>query len=126
MLTETDEAGGGSRGRTRQTEPQTRKGTRYRKPHRHSVWPKNECDDPQVLTETDEAGGVSRGRTRQTEPQTRKGTGYREPHSAVTPYTCETEIPFGLQMSDCSDYAMSSARASVSGMAWWPNGMEVR
>ena len=45
--------------------------------HRHSVWPKNECDDPQVLTETDKAGGGSRGRTRQTEPQTRKGTRYR-------------------------------------------------
>jgi len=29
-------------------------------------------------------------------------------------------------MSGCSDNAMSSARASVSGMAWWPNGMEVR
>jgi len=29
-------------------------------------------------------------------------------------------------MSGGSDNAMSSARASVSGMAWWPNGMEVR
>ena len=62
----------------------------------------------------------------QTEPQARKRTGYRKPHSAVTPYTCETEIPFGRQMSGGSDNAMSSARASVSGMAWWPNGMEVR
>ena len=86
----------------------------------------NECCDPQVLTETDEAGGDSRGRVCQTEPQTRKGTGYREAHSSVTPYTCETEIPFGRQLYGGSDNAMSSARASVFGMAWWPNGMEVR
>ena len=59
-------------------------------------------------------------------PQTRKGTGYREPHSAVTPYTCETEIPFGRQMSGGSDNAMSSVTANVFDMAWWPNGMEVR
>ena len=59
-------------------------------------------------------------------PQTRKGTGYREAHSSVTPYTCETEIPFGPQMSDGSDNAMSSATANVFDTAWWPNGMEVR
>ena len=37
---ETNDAGGVSRWRTRQTELQTRKRTRYRKPRRHSVWPK--------------------------------------------------------------------------------------
>ena len=47
-------------------------------------------------------------------------------HSSVSPYTCETEIPFGRQMSNGSDNAMSSATASVFGMAWWANGMEVR
>ena len=98
----------------------------YRKPHRHSVWPKNACVDSQVRAETDQAGGGSRGRTRQTEPQTRKGTGYREARSSVTPYTCETEIPFGPQMSGHSDNARLSARTNVFGMAWWPKGMEVR
>ena len=63
----------------------------------------NECIDPQVRAETNDAGGVSRGRTRQTEPQTRKRTRYRKPHSSVSPYTCETEIPFGRQMSGGSE-----------------------
>ena len=46
--------------------------------------------------------------------------------ASVTVFICETEIPFGQQMSGGSDNEMSSARASVFGMAWWPNGMEVR
>ena len=90
----------------------------YRKPHRHSVWPESAGGDSQGRAETDEAGGGSRGRTRQTESPARKGTRYRNTHSSVTPYTCEAEIPFGLQMSGCSDNAMSSAKASVFGMAW--------
>ena len=49
-----------------------------------------------------------------------------ETHASVTPYTGETEIPFGPQMSGGSDNAMSSATASVFDMVWWPNGMEVR
>ena len=49
-----------------------------------------------------------------------------ETHASVTPYTCETEIPFGRQMSGGSDNAMSSVTANVFDMAWWPNGMEVR
>ena len=55
-----------------------------------------------------------------------QGNALSEPHSSVTPYTCETEIPFGLQMSGHSDNARLSATASVFDMAWWPNGMEVR
>ena len=66
------------------------------------------------------------GQRRMRQAVTREGTGYREAHASVTPYTCETEIPFGPQMSGGSDNAMSSARASVFDMAWWPNGMEVR
>ena len=37
--------------------------------------------------------------------------------ASVTVFICETEIPFGRQMSGGSDNAMSSARASVFDMA---------
>ena len=46
--------------------------------------------------------------------------------ASVTVFICETEIPFGPQMSGGSDNAMSSATASIFDMAWWPNGMEVQ
>ena len=42
-----------------------------------------------------------------------QGNALSETHASVTPYTCETEIPFGRQMSGGSDNAMSSERANV-------------
>ena len=98
----------------------------YRKPHRHSVWPKTNALTRKGGQRRMRQAVAREGGDAKRNPKLARERVIENRTASVTVFICETEIPFGPQMSGGSDNAMSSARANVFDMAWWPNGMEVR